>query len=50
MPPEYARLGDPPGPIPRHLEDTDVQPRTEAKPDPAPTPEESWIGQNEGWL
>lgn len=33
-----------------HLEDTDVQPRTEAKQDPAPTPEENWITQNESWL
>ena len=33
-----------------HLEDTNVQPRTEAKPDPTPTPEENWIGQNESWL
>ena len=33
-----------------HLEDTNVQPRTEAKPDPAPTPEEGWISQNESWL
>ena len=33
-----------------HLEDTDVQPRTEAKQDPAPTPEENWISQNESWL
>ena len=33
-----------------HLEETNVQPRSEAKPDPAPTPEENWIGQNESWL
>lgn len=33
-----------------HLEEVEVQPRTEAKPDQAPTPEENWIGQNESWL
>ena len=32
------------------LEEFNVQPRTEAKPDPTPTPEENWIGQNESWL
>ena len=29
-----------------HLDEVEVQPRTEAP----PTPEESWIGQNESWL
>lgn len=33
-----------------HLEEVEVQPRTEQKPDPEATPEESWIGQNETWL
>ena len=33
-----------------HLEEANVQPRTEAKPDPATTPEEGWISQNESWL
>lgn len=35
-----------------HLQEVEVQPRTEAKPDPDPafTPEENWITQNENWL
>lgn len=33
-----------------HLDEVELQPRKEVKPDPAPTPEESWIGQNESWL
>lgn len=33
-----------------HLDEVELQPRTEVKPDPAATPEESWIGQNESWL
>ena len=35
-----------------HLQEVEVQARTEAKPDPDPafTPEENWITQNENWL
>ena len=35
-----------------HLQEVEVQPRTEVKPDPDPafTPEENWITQNENWL
>ena len=33
-----------------HLEELEMPPRAEAKQDPAPTPEENWIGQNDGWL
>lgn len=33
-----------------HLQEVEVQPRTEAKPDPAFTPEENWIAQNDDWL
>ena len=35
-----------------HLQEIEVQARTEAKPDPDPafTPEENWITQNENWL
>lgn len=33
-----------------HLDDVEVQPRTEVKSAPAPTPEESWIGTNESWI
>lgn len=32
-----------------HLDALEMTPRREATPE-APTPEESWIGQNEGWL
>lgn len=33
-----------------HLQDMEVQARTEAKPESEPTPEETWIGQNENWI
>ena len=33
-----------------HLEEVEVQPRTEAKPDAYVSPEENWIGQNESWF
>jgi len=33
-----------------HLEEIEMPQRTEPKADPAPTPEENWIGQNESWL
>jgi phage terminase large subunit GpA-like protein len=33
-----------------HMEEVEVKARTEEKPDPAITPEENWIGQNESWL
>lgn len=32
-----------------HLDEVEMEPRKEAQP-PAPTPEESWIGANEGWF
>ena len=33
-----------------HLEELEMPPRAEAQKEPAPTPEENWIGQNDGWL
>lgn len=33
-----------------HLEELEMPPREEAQKEPAPTPEENWIGQNDGWL
>ena len=33
-----------------HLEEREMPPRAEAQKEPAPTPEENWIGQNDGWL
>ena len=33
-----------------HLEEVEVQPRTEVKPDAYLSPEENWIGQNESWF
>ncbi len=33
-----------------HLQEVEVQPRTEVKPEPEPMPEETWIGQNENWI
>ncbi len=34
-----------------HLQDVELPPRAETPPkEQAPTPEENWIGQNEGWL
>ena len=32
------------------VEEVEVQPRTEAKPDAYVSPEENWIGQNESWF
>lgn len=33
-----------------HLEEVEMPTRTEAKPEPPPSPEENWIGQNDSWL
>ena len=33
-----------------HLEEVEMPARTEAPPEPAPAPEENWIGQNDSWL
>lgn len=33
-----------------HLQEVEVQPRTEVKPEPEPMPEETWIGENENWI
>ena len=33
-----------------HLEEVDMEPRTEAKPQPEPKPEDNWLGTNGQWL
>ncbi len=33
-----------------HMQDEDVQSQAEIKPAPEPTPEETWIGENENWI
>lgn len=33
-----------------HLQEVEVQPRTEVKPEPETSPEETWIGTNESWI
>ena len=33
-----------------HLEELQTPPRAETQREPAPTPEENWIGQNDSWL
>ena len=33
-----------------HLEELEMPPRAETQKEPAPTPEENWIGQNDSWL
>ena len=33
-----------------HLEEVEMPPRAEAQHEPAPTPEENWISQNDTWL
>jgi len=33
-----------------HLQEAELQPRTEAKPEPSVAPEDDWIRQNENWL
>ena len=33
-----------------HLEEVEMEPRTEAKPQPEPKPEDNWLGTNGQWL